>query len=203
MSSFCCCDQCHTLSYLTDSYRWVCGLVSAVDFAFLCMATDSIARRRPRFARALRQGPCSGHGCGACVWDVVFRHGTCVTDTSAHILGEFSLGIVDNEANGKVKVVFYCNPGEEAFRRKRQGPFAGPAHDSSVFDSVRLLQQLARNKLDLVGGSDIGICRHAKIHEPICRFTVTEQATTHPCHTSHVIAFAWQLFSREAQPPPV
>ena len=66
---------------------WVCGLVSAVDFAFLRMATDSIGRRRPRFARALRQGPCCGHGCGACVWDVVFRHLTCVPDMSARILG--------------------------------------------------------------------------------------------------------------------
>ena len=59
----CCFDQCHTLSFLTDSYRWVCGHVSAVDFACLCMASDSIARRLPRFALALREGPCCGHGC--------------------------------------------------------------------------------------------------------------------------------------------
>ena len=47
----CSCDQYHTLSNLT------------VDFAFLCVATVSLARRRRRFALALREGPFCGHGC--------------------------------------------------------------------------------------------------------------------------------------------
>ena len=75
-----------------------------------------------------------------CVWDVVFRHETCVPDMSARVLSRFSLGIVNNEANRKVQVNLYGNPGEAVFNRKRPGPFAGPAHNSSVFDSVRLLQ---------------------------------------------------------------
>ena len=75
-----------------------------------------------------------------CVWDVVLRHGTCVQRLSARILSRFSLGIVNNKANGKVQINFSGNPGEEAFDRKRRGPLAGPAHNSSVFDSVRFLQ---------------------------------------------------------------
>ena len=116
-----------------------------------------------------------------CVWDVVSRHGTCVPEMSADISGLiFVGGLLTTRRTKKVEVVLDENPGYKKFLWKRfiQGPFAGPAHDSSVFDSVRLLQQLARNELDLVGGSDIGICRHAQMDEPILRFTLIEQATT-------------------------
>ena len=129
----CSSDQCHTLSNFTDSYRWVYGAVSAVDFAFLCMATDSIARRRPRLALALREGPSCGHGCCrprvSGMLSFVIEH---VCETCARILGRFSLGIVYNKAkNGKV----YLN-----LDNQRPGPFAGPTHNSSVSCSVRLLQ---------------------------------------------------------------
>ena len=195
----CSCDQCHTLSYLTDSYRWICGLVSAVDSACLCMATDSIARRRPRFALALREGPCCGYGCCPRVSGMlsfVMEHVCQIRPRTSWV--DFRWGLSTTRRMERLK----WSSTATQFLRKRQGPLAGPAHDSSVFDSVRLLQQLASNELDIVGGSDIGIGRHAKIHEPIFRFTVTEQATAHPCHTSHVIAFALPLFSREALPPP-
>ena len=35
----------------TDSYPWVCGLVSAVDFAFLYMATDTVLGSHLLFER--------------------------------------------------------------------------------------------------------------------------------------------------------
>ena len=72
-------------------------------------------------------------------WSVVFRHGTCVLDMSARVLGRFSLVRVNNKANGKVTVDLRGNPGREAFRRTLEGPFAWPTHNSSVIDPVRLL----------------------------------------------------------------
>ena len=132
----CSCDQ-HT-----DPYPWVCGLVSVVDFAFPYVATDSIARRRPRLPLALREGTFCGHGCcGPRMYGVlsfVMEH-VRQTCPRASWVG-FSSEKVNTKAHGRVKVFLYGSAGYEAFQRKLQGPLAGPSHNSSVFDSVRLMQ---------------------------------------------------------------
>ena len=136
------------------------------------MATDSIARRRLRFALALREGPFlwSRMLLPTCVWDVVFRHGTCVPDMSARILSRFSLGIVNNKANGKVQIYLRgTTQGTTHSNASAEVRWQGQ-HTTQVFsipfDSCNMNRLLASNELDLVGGSDIGIGRHAEIHEP-------------------------------------
>ena len=125
----CSCDQCHKLSNLSG-FRF-----HAHGHRLDCSETPSIR---------------TGSSRGSLLWSwmlpttcgmLSFVMEQCVPDMSARILGRFSLRIVDNKANGKVSVWL-------GRQRKRRGPFAGPTHDSSVFDSVRLLQQLARNELD-------------------------------------------------------
>ena len=60
-------------------------------------------------------------------------------DMCASVQGQFSFGIVSNKANGKVEVWMVGNPGEEVFDRMRAGPSAGPTHNSSICDSVTLV----------------------------------------------------------------
>ena len=68
---------------------------------------------------------------------------------------------------------FMC--GSEATQGKRHSSASSEVrwqgqHTTQVFpipfDSCNMIRLLASNELDLVGGSDIGIGRHAEIHEP-------------------------------------